>query len=197
MATFRTSQPGSAADPSVPHLILVGLPGAGKSTVGAALARELGRSFLDFDAEIVRREAMTVAEIFAQSGEQHFRHLEHTLTEELCEFGGMVLSPGGGWVARPDTVALIRPPGRMIYLRIRPKTAFNRMGRSVATRPLLGRPDPIGELERLLADRRQAYESADVVVDVERVAISEVVRRIVSAIQPYDRGSGVPNSLGG
>ena len=68
MATFRTSQPGLAVDPSVPHLILVGLPGAGKSTVGSVLARELGRSFLDFDAEIARREGMTISEIFAQKG---------------------------------------------------------------------------------------------------------------------------------
>jgi shikimate kinase len=184
MATFRTSQPGSAADPALPHLILVGLPGAGKSTVGAALARELGRTFLDFDAEIVRRQGMSIAEIFAQRGEPSFRELEHALTEELRELGGMVLAPGGGWVVRPDTVALIRPPARMIYLRVRPRTALNRMGRSVATRPLLGRPNPAAELERLLEQRRGAYESSDVVVDVERVAISEVVRRIVSALQP-------------
>ena len=184
MATFRTSQPGSAADPSVPHLILVGLPGAGKSTVGSALARELGRTFLDFDAEIVRREGMTIAEIFAQKGEPVFRQLEHDLTEELKVLGGMVLAPGGGWVGRPDTVALIRPPSRMIYLRIRPRTAIARMGRSLASRPLLGRPDPVGELERLLRERRTAYEASDYVVDVERVAISEVVRRIVSAIRP-------------
>ena len=88
MATFRTSQPGSAADAALPHLILVGLPGAGKSTVGAALARELGRTFLDFDAEIVRRQSMTIAEIFAQRGEASFRDLEHGLTEELSERGG-------------------------------------------------------------------------------------------------------------
>jgi shikimate kinase len=184
MATFRTSQPGSAADPSVAHLILVGLPGAGKSTVGSVLARELGRTFLDFDAEIVRREGMTIAEIFAQKGELTFRQMEHGLTEELVELGGMVLAPGGGWVGRPDTVALIRPPGRMIYLRIRPRTAIARMGRSVAGRPLLGRPDPVAELERLLSERRSAYESSDYVVDVERVAISEVVRRIVAAVRP-------------
>jgi shikimate kinase len=184
MATFRTSQPGSAADPEIPHLILVGLPGAGKSTVGAALARELGRTFLDFDAEIVRRQGMSIADIFAQQGEPSFRELEHKLTEELRDLGGMVLAPGGGWVARPDTVSLIRPPARMIYLRVRPRTALNRMGRSVATRPLLGRPNPAAELERLLVMRRAAYESADVVVDVERVAITEVVRRIVSALQP-------------
>jgi shikimate kinase len=184
MATFRTSQPGSAADPSVPHLILVGLPGAGKSTVGSALARELDRSFLDFDAEIARREGMTISEIFAQKGEPTFRLLEHGLTEELREHGGMVLAPGGGWVARPETVAVIRPPAKMIYLRVRPRTAITRMGRSVATRPLLGRPDPVGELERILKERRAAYESADYVVDVERVPVSEVVRRIVTALQP-------------
>ena len=183
MATFRTSQPGSAPDLSAPHLILVGLPGAGKSTVGSVLARELGRSFLDFDAEIARREGMTIAEIFATKGEPTFRQLEHGLTEELKDLGGMVLAPGGGWVARPDTVAIIRPPSRMVYLRIRPRTAINRMGRSVAGRPLLSRPNPVAELERLLQQRRSAYESADYVVDVERVAISEVVRRIVAAVQ--------------
>lgn len=183
MATFRTSQPGSAVDPSAPHLILVGLPGAGKSTVGSVLARELGRSFLDFDAEIARREGMTIAEIFATKGEPTFRQLEHALTEELKDVGGMVLAPGGGWVARPDTVAIIRPPSRMVYLRIRPRTAINRMGRSVAGRPLLSRPNPVAELERLLQQRRSAYESADYVVDVERVAISEVVRRIVAALK--------------
>ena len=184
MATFRTSQPGSAADPALPHLILVGLPGAGKSTVGSALARELGRSFLDFDAEIARREGMTISEIFATKGEPVFRQLEHDLTEELRQLGGMVLAPGGGWVGRPDTVALIRPPSRMIYLRIRPRTAIARMGRSVAGRPLLSRPNPVAELERLLSERRVAYESSDYVVDVERVAITEVVRRVVAAVRP-------------
>jgi shikimate kinase len=184
MATFRTSQPGSEADPSVPHLILVGLPGSGKSTVGSAPARTLGRSFLDFDAEIVRREGMTIAEIFAQRGEPSFREMEHALTEELRTVGGMVLSPGGGWVGRPETVSLIRPPARMIYLRVRPRTALTRMGRSVGTRPLLGRPNPLGELERLLGERRAAYESSEYVVDVERVPIGEVVRRIVAALQP-------------
>ena len=184
MATFRTSQHGSAADASVPHLILVGLPGAGKSTVGSALARELSRGFLDFDAEIARREGMSIAEIFAQKGEPTFRQLEHGLTEELKTVGGMVLAPGGGWVTRPETVGLIRPPSRMIYLRLRPRTAIARMGRSVAGRPLLSRPDPVAELERLYRERRSAYESADYVVDVERVAISEVIRRVLAAVRP-------------
>ncbi len=169
MATFRTSQPGSAVDPTQPHLILVGLPGAGKTTVAGMLARRLGRSFLDFDAEISRREGLTIAEIFAQRGEPEFRRLEFALTEEVAMLGGMVLSPGGGWVSQPEAVALLRPPSRLVYLRISPAGALRRMGRKIDGRPLLMRPDPRGELERLLVARRTAYESADVVIDVERI----------------------------
>jgi shikimate kinase len=178
MATFRTSQPGSAADPSRPHLILVGLPGSGKSTVAGMLARRLGRTFLDFDVEISRREGLSVAEIFAQRGEPVFRQLEHALTEEVAHFGGMVLAPGGGWVTQADTVALLRPTSRMVYLKISPAGAIRRMGKKVAGRPLLLRPDPRGELERLLATRRSAYESADLIVDVEHLDTQRVADQI-------------------
>lgn len=182
MGTFRTSQPVSAANPSLPHLVLVGLPGSGKSTVGQLLAERLERSFLDFDREISRREGMTVAEIFAQRGEPYFRKLEHDLTVELQELGNMVLSPGGGWIVSPETVALLRPPARLVYLRVRPATALKRMALKRASRPLLQRPDPLGELNRLLADRRQAYESADVVVDVERLDQQGVVAQVLKKL---------------
>ena len=178
MATFRTSLPGSAADPSRPHLILVGLPGSGKSTVAGILARKLGRTFLDFDAEISRREGMSIPELFAQHGEPAFRQMEHSLTEEVALFGGMVLAPGGGWVTRSDTVHLLRPPSLMVYLRISPAGALRRMGRKVTGRPLLLRPDPQGELERLLAARCLAYEGADLVVDVEHIDSQRVADHI-------------------
>jgi shikimate kinase len=182
MATFRTSQPVSAADPSLPHLILVGLPGSGKTTVGALLAAALGRSFLDFDAEITRREGMTIPEIFGLHGEDHFRHLEHTLTAELQEVGNMILSPGGGWVTRPDTVALLRPPGKLIYLKVSPGVAILRMGVTATGRPLLNRPDPRGELDRLLAARREVYESADLAVNVDHFDPQRVTERIVGQL---------------
>ena len=178
MATFRTSQPGSAADPSLPHLILVGLPGAGKSTVASMLARRLSRTFLDFDAEISRREGLSIAEIFAQHGEPAFRQMERALTEEVALFGGMVLAPGGGWVSQPETIALLRPASRLIYLKISPAGALRRMGRKVAGRPLLLRPNPGGELERLLATRQAVYESADFVVDVENIDSQRVTDTI-------------------
>jgi shikimate kinase len=152
----------------------VGLPGSGKSTVGALIAERLGRTFLDFDLEIARREGMSVSDIFGQRGEQYFRDREHALTEELCALGNMVLAPGGGWMTRAETVALLRPPARLIYLQVTPASAMRRMGAMADGRPLLRHPDPVGELERLLLVRRAAYESADLVVDVERITPQQV-----------------------
>jgi shikimate kinase len=181
--TFRTSQPVSAADPSKPHTILVGLPGAGKSTVGHAVAERLLRSFLDFDREIERREGQTISEVFAEKGEQYFRKLEHGLTEELQQVGNMILSPGGGWVTNPDVVRLLRPPGQLIYLKVRPETALERLGSGRASRPLLMRPDPVGELKRLLVQRREAYEAADHVIDAERYDSQRVIEMVAEIAQ--------------
>lgn len=182
MATFRTSPPALGVDPAGPHLILVGLSGAGKSTVGVLLASALGRRFLDFDAEITRRQGMSIPEIFGQHGEDHFRQLEHALTAELQEGGNMVLVPGGGWTTRPETVALLRPPARLVYLKISPDVAIRRMGATAAGRPLLARPDPRAELSRLLAARSAMYESADLVVDVDHLDPQRVTQRIVEQL---------------
>lgn len=176
--TFRTSQPVSAADPSRPHVILVGLPGSGKTSVGKAVAERLGRTFLDLDLEIERREGRTITEIFATQGEEYFRKKERALTEELRELGNMILSPGGGWVTDPNTVALLRPPGRLIYLRVRPETVLRRLGPHRSTRPLLMRPDPLGELKRLLAQRQAAYESADHLVNTELIDLQTVIEKV-------------------
>lgn len=183
MATSRTSPPDSGADrPGPAHVILVGLPGAGKSAVGALLAKALDRPFLDFDAEIVRREQMSISAIFGRRGEAAFRALEHALTEELRSRGAMVLAPGGGWITRPDTVALLRPPSRLVYLDVTPATAMRRMGSGARKRPLLLRPDPVAELGRLLDARRGAYETADVVVSVEGLTAQQVTARIMEAL---------------
>src|SRR5262249_52928648 len=145
---FRTSQPGLAVDPRKPHVILVGLPGAGKTTVGRAVAEKLSRAFLDLDEEIERRESRRVSQIFGESGEPYFRQKERALTEELREVGHMVLAPGGGWVGDLDVVRLIRPPGRMIYLKASPELALRRLGADRVKRPLLTRPDPLAEITR-------------------------------------------------
>jgi len=106
--TFRTSRPVSAADPSKPHLILVGLPGSGKTTVGQAVADLTSRTFLDLDQEIERREGRSIGRIFAEKGEAYFRKKERELTEELTFVGNMIVAPGGGWAVQSDVVAIVR-----------------------------------------------------------------------------------------
>lgn len=183
MATFRTSQPVSPIDADRPHVVLVGLPGSGKTTVGQGVATALGRPFLDLDREIERREGMTVAQIFGERGEYAFRQMERQITEELRETGGMILSPGGGWIASPENVVLLRPPARFIYLRVRLETAIKRLGPERSTRPLLVRPDPLGELKRLFEARRSAYETADETVDTDRSSVQQVIDSITELVR--------------
>ena len=180
--TFRTSRSIGAIDPGKPHHVLVGLPGSGKSTVGALLAAKLGRTFLDFDVEIERREGKPIAQIFGEKGEPAFRQLERKLTEELKDFGNMIVAPGGGWVADPEVVSLIRPPAKLIYLRVRPETALKRLAGAVGGRPLLNRPDPLAELTRLFEARRAAYQSADIEIGAELLTPEQVTDEIAAKI---------------
>lgn len=182
--TFRTSQPGSAADPSKPHLILVGLPGSGKTTVGQAVAKATGRTFLDLDLEIERRESMSISQIFGEKGEGYFRKRERELTEELTLVGNMIVAPGGGWITHPDVVELVRPPSKLVYLRVTPETALRRLGPLRMTRPLLSRPNPLDELKRLLDARKAAYESADFVVSTELYDLQRVIQKVTELASP-------------
>jgi shikimate kinase len=163
---------------AIPHLILVGLPGVGKTTIGRGAAKALGRPFLDFDAEIERREGIAVREIFRERGEDYFRALEFALTGELSGTGGMVLSPGGGWITQPASVELLRSAGRIIYLRASPEAVARRL-RRVETRPLLAGRDPVLALRELYDRRRASYETADAVIETERLSRQQLIARVV------------------
>ena len=172
------------------HLVLVGLPGAGKSTVGRAVARKLRRPFLDFDVELEKREGKSVARLFAERGEAAFRTLEVALTRELVDAEPSVLAPGGGWITNPGMVELLRPPGCFIHLRVSPAGALKRLGSARVSRPLLMESDPATVLDRLWAARAGLYASADGEIDTEVVDFQRVADKVVLLARSLDAGLG-------
>lgn len=161
------------------HIVLVGLPGAGKSTVGPLAAAGLKCPFLDFDEEVVRREGMPVSELFLLRGERYFRRLERELTAEVRRKPPMVLAPGGGWVTDPDNVALLRPPSRIIHLRVSVEAALVRLGPQRALRPLLTGDNPSGRLAELQRTRAPAYGLADSAIDTEDIGPQQVASFVI------------------
>ena len=165
------------------HVVLVGLPGVGKTTVGQGAAARLGCAFLDFDAEIERREGVAIGRIFADRGEAYFRSLERALTEEVrAAAEPMVLSPGGGWIEDAAVVSLLRPPARLVYLRATPATVLARLGPGRAARPLLSGADPREALDRLYERRRGSYEGSDAVLDTEMLGVEKVIDALVELV---------------
>jgi shikimate kinase len=171
----------------VVHLVLVGLPGAGKSTVGRRVAERLGRPFVDLDDVIERQEGRTVAELFAERGEAYFRARELAATAELrAAAAPSVVAPGGGWVTVPGAVALLRPPGRIIHLAVSPERALARLGGARRERPLLRRPDPLAALESLLVARRAEYEAcADHEVATDLLTVQQVTNAVVELASTF------------
>jgi shikimate kinase len=157
-------------------IVLVGLPGAGKSTAGRLLAERLGWAFVDLDAEIVREAGgRSIPELFAAEGEPAFREREREATRNLRGRHRIVVAPGGGWMANPGCADLLRPPARIIHLHVGVRSALERLRGSPEVRPLLAGSDPAGALGELERRRAAAYAGADVVVDTEVVTLQQVV----------------------
>ena len=162
------------------HLVLVGLPGAGKSTIGKLVAKALGWPFLDFDVELERRMGKSIARQFSEFGEAAFRAREVALTRELVTAPSTVLAPGGGWITSPEVVDLVRPPGQIVHLRISTATALRRVSRARVVRPLLKTSDPKASMEALWERREALYNQADLTINVEVVDSQRVVKQIVA-----------------
>lgn len=162
------------------NLVLTGFMGSGKTSVGVKLSYRLRMMVEDTDKLIERREGRSIREIFAEQGEEYFRRLETALLTELTEQKfSRIYSVGGGTPVREENRRLLRKLGKVIYLRIRPETVYDRL-KGDTTRPLLQCDDPLERIRELMESRRDAYEAcADVVIDVDELEMDDILNKIV------------------
>lgn len=163
------------------HVLLVGLPGSGKTTVGMLVAQELGAAFVDVDAAIVRREGRPVTLIFAEKGEAAFRDMERREVAAALGRDPAVIAPGGGWAVQPGVLAQARAAALIVYLRTKPDTATRRVG--PGNRPTLMGGDPLDLMRDLLRDREVAYLEADATVDTDGRSAADVAAEVVRLAQ--------------
>lgn len=167
------------------HLILVGLPGAGKSSVGRAAADRLGVPFADLDLLIESRTGSSISQLFAAQGEAYFRKQEYEVTRELLSSPPRVWAPGGGWATIEGVWSLVEARAQIIHLRVSPAQALARLRTDATIRPLLGTNEPERVLDRLWRERSAAYAAAHAVVDTDDTDFLSVVDR-VCALAPVD-----------
>jgi len=164
------------------NLYLVGLMGAGKTTVGRVLARRLKLRFLDSDQEIERRCGVKIPVIFEIEGEPGFRARETAVIGELAALRGIVLATGGGVVGAKENRRLLAATGTVVYLHARADDLYERV-RHDRNRPLLATADPKARLREFYAERDPLYRSiADVVIDTGKQGVAALARDLLGKL---------------
>ena len=167
------------------NVILIGFMGTGKSSTGKMLAQRLGCAFIDMDNKIEEEAGLSIPEIFAQFGEEHFRQLEHELAVRLSKRRNAVISTGGGTVKNPANVEALKSSGVMVCLKANVDTVLERT-KSRGTRPVLDREDDGDRrqaVEKLLKERETLYQQADFSVDTSDLSPLQVVEIITKTLK--------------
>jgi XRE family aerobic/anaerobic benzoate catabolism transcriptional regulator len=166
-------------------IALLGVRGAGKSTIGAALAKKLGVRFVEVDREIEEAAGLPLGEVFALHGEAYYRRVEReVLTRLLAEPSPAVLATGGSIVNDPTNYALLRSRARTIWLRARPEDHWNRVVAQGDQRPMAENPHAFEELRALVAARTKLYARADHVLETSGRTVKQVVAEAQQLIVP-------------
>ncbi|MDX2234824.1 MAG: shikimate kinase, partial [Hyphomonadaceae bacterium] len=168
-------------------IVLVGLMGAGKTTIGRRLAAVLNLPFVDADEEIERAAGLPVSEIFARHGEPEFRRGERAVIARLLQGGPHVLATGGGAFMDPETRALVRERAVSVWLRADIEVLMRRVEKR-DTRPLLRGDNPRAVMERLMAERHPIYAEADVTVDSNNLPHGAAVTQVLQALHARAQG---------
>jgi XRE family transcriptional regulator, aerobic/anaerobic benzoate catabolism transcriptional regulator len=179
------AKPPRVAEQRLSVIALVGLRGAGKSTIGAALAKELGVRFVELDELIVREAQMTLSTIFEIHGERYYRSLEREVLRRLLDDDEpSVVATGGSIVTDAETWGMLRKRARTVWLKASPREHWDRVVAQGDVRPMRDRPRAMNELRQLLATREPLYREAEVAVDTSRTTVRSVARTVVRAVAP-------------
>jgi shikimate kinase len=160
------------------HIVLVGLPGVGKSTVGQLVAESLPAAFIDIDQLLVRQVGRPIDQIFGMMGEPVFRQLEREAVVAALDGDPAVIVPGGGWAAQPGQMETAMRVALIIYLKCTASTAVRRSEQG-EVRPLLAGVDPVQRMSALLQEREPFYRLADHEVSAGTRDASELAREVV------------------
>jgi Shikimate kinase len=160
------------------HVLLVGLPGSGKSTVGKAVADGLPAPLIDIDTLLVREMGMPVAQIFGMVGEAKFRQMERDAVKTARAREPCVIVPGGGWAAQQGEVHSAKQDSLVVYLNCLPATAVKRSQES-EIRPLVAGVDPVKQMRSLLEAREPYYRLADYEVAAESKSVQVVAQEVI------------------
>lgn len=171
------------------NIILVGLMGAGKSTVGRIIGRKLKMEFFDSDHLIVERTGVDIPTIFEIEGEAGFRDREEAMIKELCEKNDVIIATGGGGLMRPINREHIKKSGKVVYLRTSAEQLFSRI-RHDKNRPLMQTDNPLQTLRDLLQAREKDYlETADLVIDTGRQRINLTAQKIIAGLEQMEHNT--------
>lgn len=172
------------------NIYFIGLMGAGKTTIGRLLAKQMGREFYDSDVEIERKTGVKIPLIFELEGEEGFRKRETAIIEELSQLNNVVVATGGGAVLLPENRALLKNNGKIIYLRAKISDLYQRT-RNDKSRPLLQGCNIKQKLEQLYVARDPIYTRlADYIVDTGAQSAAEITNHIEQLLMRQDKPNG-------
>jgi len=176
------------------NLILIGPMGVGKTTHGKWLARQLGKTFIDLDANIENRTGASIADIFELEGEAGFRRRESEALARALSEDGQVIATGGGAVLNEDNRTLMRQRGLVVHLHIPPEQQLQRLAND-RKRPLLQSEDRAARLQQLFEVRTPLYRAcADLSLDLSRMPMSRIRPHLLQAITEYRTERTIPHA---
>ena len=165
------------------NIVIVGMMGVGKSSVGKVLAKELRCKFFDSDNEIESASNLNISEIFEKYGEDYFRQAEQNIIERIISNNkNIIFSIGGGAYCNNHTIQIINSSSRVIYLKASIKTLLSRLKGNFSSRPLLRGKKLKDEIIKILNERQKYYDRADYVFEVDNLHINEIVEKIINIL---------------